>query len=166
MVLAPILVGTDRYEPEGRYSDTVVWEPRRGRVHTYARQQPAPFGEYVPLRGPVRVLSSQVDRLQGTGGPAQSTLQLAMSWLRAVETGRATIQAPTGGVSAVIAPDGTVVQRTGLFTSATITADLPLRTSLTPAIRVGAASAHLEIGLSGHSRHERRDRMALSGRPT
>jgi apolipoprotein N-acyltransferase len=195
-VRAPILVGTDRYEPEGRYNDIVVWDPERGPVDSYAKQRPAPFGEYVPLRGLIRVFSSQVDRVEvdmvaGTapavvdipvarlgrvvpvatvicfevafddlvrdavrqgaqllvvptnnasfGWTAQSTQQLAMSRLRAVETGRATIQASTVGVSAVIEPDGTVVQRTGLFTPATLSADLPLRTSRTPAVQAGPA---------------------------
>lgn len=201
-VRAPILVGTDRYEPEGRYNDVVVWDPERGPVDSYAKQRPAPFGEYVPLRGLIRVFSSQVDRVEvdmvaGTapavvdipvarlgravpvatvicfevafddlvrnavrqgaqvlvvptnnasfGWTAQSTQQLAMSRLRAVETGRATIQASTVGVSAVIEPDGTLVQRTDLFTSATMTADLPLRTSLTPAVRAGPAPIILAV---------------------
>lgn len=199
-VNAPILVGTDRYEPDGRYNDIVVWDPGRGPVDAYSKQRPAPFGEYVPLRGLIRVFSSQVDRvavdmLAGTapavldvpaprlgrqvpvatvicfevafddlvrdavrqgaqllvvptnnasfGWTAQSTQQLAMSRLRAVETGRATIQASTVGVSAVIGPDGTVLQRTDLFIPATMAADLPLRTSLTPAMRAGAAPAAL-----------------------
>jgi len=68
------------------------------------------------------------------GYSAQSTQQLAMSQLQAIATGRATIQVSTVGVSAVIAPDGTIVARTGLFTEDRVAAAVPLRTSLTPAV--------------------------------
>ena len=72
------------------------------------------------------------------GYSAQSTQQLAMSQLQAIATGRATVQVSTVGVSAVIAPDGTIVARTGLFTEDRVAAAVPLRTSLTPAVRMGA----------------------------
>src|SRR5690606_23570913 len=45
------------------------------------------------------------------GMTAESTQQLAMSRMRAIETGRSTIQISTVGVSAMIAPDGRVLQR-------------------------------------------------------
>jgi len=48
------------------------------------------------------------------------------------------VQVSTVGVSGVIAPDGTLLQSTGLFTADQVVADLPLRTSLTPAVRAGA----------------------------
>jgi apolipoprotein N-acyltransferase len=72
------------------------------------------------------------------GRTDESTQQLAMSRVRAVEHGRATVQISTVGVSAVIAPNGAVVQRTGLFTAEQMVATLPLRTSLTPATRWGS----------------------------
>lgn len=71
------------------------------------------------------------------GHTDESTQQLAMSRIRAMELGRATVQISTVGVSAVIAPNGTVSQRTGLFTAEQMVASLPLRTSSTPAERVG-----------------------------
>ena len=71
------------------------------------------------------------------GFTAESTQQLAMSRLRAVEHGRATVQVSTVGVSAVIAPNGAVLQRTELFTPAQMVATLPLRESLTLADRLG-----------------------------
>lgn len=71
------------------------------------------------------------------GLTAESAQQLAMSRLRAVEHGRATIQISTVGVSAIIGPDGSVQQQTGLFTPGQMIAELPLRTSLTPADRLG-----------------------------
>ncbi|MFJ8622865.1 apolipoprotein N-acyltransferase [Kitasatospora sp. NPDC093550] len=71
-----------------------------------------------------------------TGQPEQ---QLAMSRLRAVEHGRAVLIAATSGISAVIAPDGTVQQRTQELTAAELSATVPLRDGTTVADRVGAA---------------------------
>ncbi|MFD5464725.1 apolipoprotein N-acyltransferase [Kitasatospora sp. NPDC127059] len=71
-----------------------------------------------------------------TGQPEQ---QLAMSRLRAVEHGRAVLIAATSGISAVIAPDGTVEQRTAELTPAELSATVPLRDGTTVADRVGAA---------------------------
>ncbi|URN11501.1 apolipoprotein N-acyltransferase [Streptomyces radiopugnans] len=70
-----------------------------------------------------------------TGQPEQ---QLVMSRLRAVEHGRAVVTAATSGISAVVAPDGTIGQRTEEFTQDVITADLPLRDEITPADRIGS----------------------------
>ncbi|SEN85457.1 apolipoprotein N-acyltransferase [Actinacidiphila rubida] len=70
-----------------------------------------------------------------TGQPEQ---QLAMSRLRAVEHGRAVVTAATSGISAVVAPDGRIEQRSKEFTRQVLTADLPLRDEKTVADRVGA----------------------------
>ncbi len=67
----------------------------------------------------------------------EAVQQLAMSRLRAIEHGRAVAHVSTVGVSALIAPDGRMVQQTGLFTPALLEAALPLRTQLTVADRVG-----------------------------
>lgn len=72
----------------------------------------------------------------GHGG--ETAQQLAMSQLRAVEHGRAVVVVATSGVSAVIAPSGRVLQRTGVFTPATLVADVPLRDGRTVADRLGA----------------------------
>ncbi|MEV8094712.1 apolipoprotein N-acyltransferase [Kitasatospora sp. NPDC085879] len=69
----------------------------------------------------------------------QTEQQLAMSRLRAVEHGRAVLIAATSGISAVIAPDGSVVSRTQELTPAVLNATVPLRDSRTVADRVGAA---------------------------
>ncbi|MEU4212586.1 apolipoprotein N-acyltransferase [Streptomyces sp. NPDC026206] len=71
-----------------------------------------------------------------TGQPEQ---QLAMSRLRAVEHGRAVVTAATSGISAVVAPDGRIVQRSEEFTRDVITARIPLRDATTVADRAGAA---------------------------
>lgn len=74
-----------------------------------------------------------------TFGPtAESTQQLAMSRLRAIETGKATLQVSTVGVSAVIMPDGSVIDESALFTRDGGVAAIPLRTSMTPAATYGA----------------------------
>ncbi|WP_344631937.1 apolipoprotein N-acyltransferase, partial [Streptomyces glaucosporus] len=71
-----------------------------------------------------------------TGQPEQ---QLAMSRLRAVEHGRAVVTAATSGISAIVAPDGTVEQRTEEFTRDVLLADLPLRDGTTLSDRIGPA---------------------------
>jgi apolipoprotein N-acyltransferase len=84
----------------------------------------------------------------------ESVQQLAMSRLRAVEHGRAVVHASTVGVSALVAPDGSVLASGGLFTREVLSGDLPLRTSTTLATRLGgwpeaalAAGGVLAVGL-------------------
>lgn len=71
------------------------------------------------------------------GVTAESTQQLAMTRLRAIETGKAALQVSTVGVSAVITPTGRVVESSELFTQAYGHAQIPLRTSITPAVAYG-----------------------------
>lgn len=66
--------------------------------------------------------------------------QLAMSRVRAVEHDRAVVIAATSGVSAMVNPDGTVEQRTALFTPDVLVAPVSLRTTTTLATRLGSAS--------------------------
>ncbi|MEV6652530.1 apolipoprotein N-acyltransferase [Streptomyces sp. NPDC051219] len=73
-----------------------------------------------------------------TFGRSEMTYQqLAMSRVRAVEHGRAVLVPVTSGVSAVIRPDGEVEQHTRMFTPGALVAEVPLRSSLTPATRLG-----------------------------
>ena len=76
----------------------------------------------------------------------ESVQQLAISRIRAIEHGRSIVHISTVGVSAMITPDGTAHQRTTLFTSAVLAADLPLRTNRTIADRVGAWPEYLASG--------------------
>ncbi|WP_043268200.1 apolipoprotein N-acyltransferase [Streptomyces sp. CT34] len=71
-----------------------------------------------------------------TGQPEQ---QLAMSKLRAVEHGRAVVTAATSGISAVVAPDGTITHQIPEFTQGVVSARIPLRDETTLADRIGAA---------------------------
>ncbi|WP_245886736.1 apolipoprotein N-acyltransferase [Kineococcus xinjiangensis] len=72
--------------------------------------------------------------------------QLAMSRLRAVETGRSVVHVSTVGISALITPDGVAHQSTELLTSAVLQGELPLRSGLTFAVRHGLA---VELFLCG-----------------
>ncbi len=71
------------------------------------------------------------------GRSGQPQQQLAMYRLRAVEHGRAVVAAATSGISALVAPDGTVKAHSREFTRAVLNVDLPLRDGTTVADRVG-----------------------------
>jgi apolipoprotein N-acyltransferase len=83
------------------------------------------------------------------GVTPESTQQLAMSRLRAMELGRSTFQVSTVGVSAVISPTGRVLDRAELFTRDGGIATVPLRESLTPAAQWGGALALALVLLAG-----------------
>ncbi len=68
----------------------------------------------------------------------ESEQQLAMAQIRAVEFDRAVIYASTTGYSAIIAPDGHIVERSGLWQQAELEARVPLLTGTTLADRLGA----------------------------
>lgn len=73
-----------------------------------------------------------------TFGRSEMTYQqLAMSRVRAVEHSRAVVVPVTSGVSAIIRPDGTVAEKTKMFTPDALVDEVPLRSSLTPATRMG-----------------------------
>jgi apolipoprotein N-acyltransferase len=79
------------------------------------------------------------------GYSSESVQQLAMSRLRAVETGRAVVHISTVGVSGLIAPDGRLLATSGHFDAEVLSARLPLRTSMTIATRAGPLP---ELGLA------------------
>jgi apolipoprotein N-acyltransferase len=78
----------------------------------------------------------------------ESVQQLAMSRLRAVESGRSVVHISTVGVSALITPDGRMVTTSGHFTQQVLQARLPLRTERTIATAVGVLPEIL-IALAG-----------------
>ncbi|WP_369244567.1 apolipoprotein N-acyltransferase [Streptomyces sp. R41] len=63
--------------------------------------------------------------------------QLAMSRVRAVEHSRTVTVPVTSGVSAVIMPDGKITQKTGMFVADSLVQKVPLRSSQTPATKLG-----------------------------
>jgi len=71
------------------------------------------------------------------GQTGETLQQLAMAQVRAVEHNRSVVVASTTGVSAIIAPDGRFLARTGLWHRAVIEQRVPLRTSTTLADRLG-----------------------------
>ena len=109
----------------------------------------------------------------------ESAQQGQLLRMRAMEYSRSAIQASTTGHSYVIRPDGTVLTATGTEQSATLIADVPLRSSMTLTARAGdrlpmavmaAAAAIGLVGLAGawrlHSqrrRHPARAHSASSG---
>ncbi|WP_136313547.1 apolipoprotein N-acyltransferase [Actinomyces procaprae] len=69
---------------------------------------------------------------------SEAEQQLAQSRVQAVIHGRALVQVSTVGVTAIINPRGGVEQRTQAYTQASLVADVPLRTSITVADRLGS----------------------------
>lgn len=190
----PILVGTVRYTEGTRYNEIISWNGVDEIGDVYAKQVPAAFAEYIPLREHIRRLAPVVDRVgvdmsagdepayldspvaslgrtvrtasiicfevaydwlvqdavrQGAeflyvptnnasfGRTAESEQQLAMTRFRAVENGRAAIQISTVGVSGYATPEGRMHSVTSLFTADEFAETVPLRTTLTPATRLG-----------------------------
>ncbi len=85
------------------------------------------------------------------GESEMSVQQLAMSRLRAVEHGRSVVVSAVSGVSAIVAPDGTVTSSTGLFTADSLVGRVPLRTQTTLSDRLGAWTEYglLALAIAG-----------------
>lgn len=83
------------------------------------------------------------------GYSAESTQQLAMTKMRAIETGRYAIQVATMGVSAFVTPQGVVSHETELYTADSFAVEVPLVTGDTPAMQVSEALTWLWLLLSG-----------------
>ncbi|MGY1915116.1 apolipoprotein N-acyltransferase [Blastococcus sp. SYSU DS0973] len=73
------------------------------------------------------------------GHTDESAQQLAMSRVRAVEVGRTVAVAATSGISAIVAPDGTVVRSSELFEPDVFVEEIAQRDDRTVAQRLGAA---------------------------
>ncbi len=82
------------------------------------------------------------------GYTAESEQQLAMSRLRAVEHGRSVAVAATSGISAIVAPDGTVVRSSELFTPDVFVEEIAQRDSRSVASRLGSGPEWV-LALSG-----------------
>ena len=84
--------------------------------------------------GQVLVVQTNNATYGHTGLPEQ---QLAITQVQAVASGRTTLVAATSGISAVIEPDGSLAWSTEEFTQASTVAQVPMRSGLTPAMRIG-----------------------------
>jgi apolipoprotein N-acyltransferase len=70
-------------------------------------------------------------------GTGQVEQQFAIARLRAIETSRYVVVVATNGVSGIVAPDGSVVDRAPTRQTAVLEAELPVRTVVTPGVRAG-----------------------------
>ncbi|HQA22873.1 MAG TPA: apolipoprotein N-acyltransferase, partial [Rhodoglobus sp.] len=80
------------------------------------------------------------------GRTDESAQQLAIARIRAIETGRSVVNISTVGLSAVIAPDGSIVDQLPWYTPGTMVEDVALSSTITPAV---AAGRELEWFVSG-----------------
>lgn len=84
-----------------------------------------------------------------TFGRSEMTYQqLAMSRVRAVEHSRAVVVPVTSGVSAMIMPDGEVVDESRMFTPDALVREMPLRSSKTPATTMGTLPEALLVAVA------------------
>ena len=72
-------------------------------------------------------------------GTAQLDQQLAITRARAAALGRSVAVASTNGVTAVIDPDGNLIDRAPVGSTEVLMEEVALRTDLTPAARIGPA---------------------------
>jgi len=72
------------------------------------------------------------------GQLGESLQQLAMARIDAITTGRAIAVASTTGLSAIVAPDASVITTSKTWQRAILEARVPLRAELTPAVLAGA----------------------------
>jgi apolipoprotein N-acyltransferase len=105
---------------------------------------------YSEVRAGANLLAVQTNdaTFEVDGQLGESLQQLAMARIRAVESDRAVVVASTTGVSAIIAPDGTVVARTGTWRQAVLESRVPLLHTITLAERVGAVPEYLIVALT------------------
>jgi apolipoprotein N-acyltransferase len=99
---------------------------------------------YQTVAGGAQVLMVQSNNAT-YGGTGQIEQQFAITRARAMEARREVAVATTNSVSGFIDRDGRVVHRTAEFTADSMVVEMPLRSALTPAIRV---ASWLERGLA------------------
>jgi apolipoprotein N-acyltransferase len=110
--------------PAGSFGAVISWEvffPDRAR-------------DAIGNGGTLLLNPTNGSSFSGTQVQAQ---QVASSRLRAIETGRWVLQAAPTGFSAIVTPDGEVVERTGVSERAVVHGTVELRTGRTWAVVVG-----------------------------
>ena len=131
-----------------------------GHGNGLLRGGPVPFGDVIcfevaydglvrsSVRAGAQLLVVQTNNAT-FGHTSETFQQLAMSRLRAVETGRTVLQVATTGKSAIIDPDGTPVAESGaLYTPAILVADVRPLTGETLAVRLGAIPEYVLSALA------------------
>lgn len=131
--------------PAGRLGVSISWEIFFGER---AREAASHGGQV--LLNPTNGASFDGTQVQ--------TQQVASSRMRAIETGRWTLQAAPTGFSAVVAPDGDVLQRTAVSERAILYDTVELRTGETVYVQLGdlLALGYAALGLAGGWALERR----------
>lgn len=81
------------------------------------------------------------------GRTDESAQQLAQARIRAIELGRSVVNISTVGISAMIAPDGTIVQQLPWYEPGSMVGDVALSTSVTPAVVLGRQLEWFVAGL-------------------
>jgi apolipoprotein N-acyltransferase len=189
----PILVGAVMQGPgfDERQTAALWWDPVRGVMARYDKQNLVPFGEWIPYRAQLLPLipllqkvgaqsvagtrpgvldvavagrhlkigdvicfelaydqtiyrsligGAQVLMVQSNnatyGGTGQIDQQFAITRARAMESRREIAVATTNGISGFITRDGAVASRTQEFTAQSMVVEMPLRSALTPAVKV------------------------------
>ena len=97
------------------------------------------------VRSGAQVLLAQTNNAD-FGRTDESVQQLAIARIRALELGRSVVNISTVGTSAIIAPDGSIIDQLTSYTADVMVAEVPLSTTVTPAVNLGRA---LEIFVSG-----------------
>jgi apolipoprotein N-acyltransferase len=167
-VKAPMLVGAvlDGPGPDHVRNAGLVWNAGGYAGVMYVKRQLVPFGEYVPFRAQLSGLITSLNRIPRDFAPGHATGAIPVGPVRIgdvicyevaydglvrddVEHGRAAVMASTSGISALVAPDGAVLQKTGRFVQAEIEATLPERGSTTIADHLGGLTelALVALGL-------------------
>jgi apolipoprotein N-acyltransferase len=85
------------------------------------------------------------------GRTDESVQQLAIARIRAIETARTVVNVSTVGTSAIVLPDGTIEQQLPWYEPGVMVADVPLMTTVTPAVLLGRQLEWLAciLGLGG-----------------
>lgn len=127
-------------------SELQVFETPAGRVGTLiCFESTFPELARASVRNGAQVIVVTTNNASFGTSPA-SAQHLATSRLRAVEHGRPVVHAAISGISAIIQPDGEIVERSALFTPALLRAQVPLTTGTTPYTRYGSG-IEMAIGL-------------------
>ena len=102
------------------------------------------------VRGGAELITVQTNNAT-YGRTGQVEQQLALSRLRAIEHARTVLVAATSGISAIIAPDGTIQDKAAEFTRQVLVDEVVLRDSSTTATRLGAMPEYVLaiVGLVG-----------------
>jgi apolipoprotein N-acyltransferase len=101
---------------------------------------------YDAVRDGADILLAQTNNAD-FGKTDESLQQLAIARIRAMELGRSVVNISTVGTSAIIAPDGSTIDRLTSYTAATMVADVPLSSTTTPAFVLARAIELLVSGL-------------------